>query len=1175
VSRLAVFVAIVSTLAPALLNPHPALAQHATQTPAFDAATSDIRKFQVAPGLHVRPWAVEPQLENPVAFSLTPGHPANPTNPPTLLPVTAWVAETHRYGVSVLDITQNTPWLLNDLSLRSVPDRTDFLTRSFSTNAALLTRDSERIRRLDDSTGTGRADRSEVFADGFNTAADGTAAGILAAGDGLWFANIPDLWRISIPPPPTNSSPGGEPASAADRPTRQSLATGFGVHIGVTGHDLHGLTLGPDGRLYASFGDRGLQVTNREGAVLHAPDTGGVVRCEPDGRNLELFCVGLRNPQELAFDHHGNLFTVDNDTAGTDDCRVLHLVEGADYGWRTSYQHMKGFGPWAREGLWRGGSDGILPPAGKVSQGPAGLTFHPGGNALGGRFVGRFLHCDFPGGVWAFDLAPSGSTFRVGAQDKVVWNCWPTDVEFGPDGALYILDWVSGWGIANRGRIHRIVAGDSSTPDPALREVFGLLRDGLSHLSPEQVLPLLAHPDHRIRLAAADELLRGGPGGLDPILDLARRSRDATPRRHALWVASRMLRAVPPPPPEATRDILRTAAGLLEHPDTDARIQALRLLGDHGGPEHAASILARALDHQPAVRAAALHAAARRRLPIPPAVWQREGDAFERLALSRSDAPASARSTHAVLLSLRRRASPAVAAFLTHANPGLILEAARAIHDLPIPESLPALAGLIHDPAILDSPLASMALPPPPGAPPILVPPRDQLLLRILNAHFQLGEPRHASNLVAFAAGQTPDLAPAPWPAHLRAEALFLLAHWAIDPVTPGHVPVFPTADANHGAIPTVNPENWPGWFDRITGRWNPLPPRPPDAARLALASGIQALIQDPEIPVALAAVSAATHLQLTNAAARMVARLMDPTTPPTLRRALPAALVALQSDLLPIALQTALDDPDPDLQAAAIPALGGLKGTSGVNLLVGKLQQVLATHPPTAPGLRLGQAALDGLAALEGPEADAAIADALRRLIDGALPPALELNLLETARRRSDPTVRSLLDHRDAGISANDTVAPWRDTLAGGDAIRGRVIFFEKTETQCARCHRIGNEGGTLGPALDGVASIRDRRHLLESILAPSAQVAPGFENVLVSLHDGRDFAGTIRSEDERTLTLSGTEEGDVRLEKRAIAARTRGLSAMPEGLREFLTRRELRDLVEYLASLTTPDRR
>jgi len=1002
------------------------LLSQAATNPAAELA---LKGLQLAPGLKVELFAAEPMLKNPVAFSIDERG-------------RVFVVETHRWNKSVFDITKETPWLLNDLSLRTVAGRADFLRRQFTgTNFATLTNDTEVIRLLEDRDADGRADFSEIVATGFNKPESGTAAGILAKTGSVWFANIPDVWRFSIPDSRnSNSNPARVPATGSALIHRSSpIANQFGVHIGVSGHDLHGLVMGPDGRLYFSVGDRGFELrpgTKHPGFSAGylrrvAPDTGAVFRCRPDGSQLEVFCIGLRNPQELAFDAFGNLFTVDNDTAGADKSRLLHLVEGGDYGWRCSYQHMKGFGPWVREGVWRGGADDVLPTCGEVAQGPAGFAFYPG-TGLPGRYRNQFVLCDFPGGVWSFSVKPRGASFEVAAREKLLWNCWPTDVAFGPDGALYVLDWVAGWGAPEKGRIYRVTNDEKDTRAAHDNPQLGGIREFSG---------AVASFEFAMKVAKA-----GDKNAIPSVLKLLRTNADA--------------------------DAHLTHAGVM----------ALVGIGDTNAINQAAR------DKSPAVRRAAL-------------------------------------------LAMRRLESPGIARFLNDPEPRLRHEAARAIHDVPIEEALPELALFIGK---VDCP--------------------TNLHPRAINACFRLGTDRHAKMLAAFS--QRADV-----PDAMRVEALDALAAWKVEAAEPGHVPVAPERDARHGSTPVINPENWPGWFDRVVGLWRPLPPRSGVVAQRNLLGVASRLFEDKSAAVQLATLRAVVKLDAKPAVQPLFDRFTATNTPLELRREIPAALVALRHFRAAEAVKLALGDSDVALRAAAI----------------GLLDRVDLPDAPAAIGLmlaketdtRLAQTAFATLGRFGGAKADEVLASWLAKLTAGQVRAELQLDLVEAAGRRTNAVTVAALQRFTNTLATNDPPAPHRPLLAGGDAANGKRIFHEHAAAQCLRCHAIKSAGGTVGPDLAGIGTRQTRQQLVESILFPNRQIAPGFESVTITLANGAVHAGVVKRETETKLELHSPEDGLLQLRKADIRARAKGLSAMPEGVEKLLTRFELRDLVEYLAAL------
>ncbi|MFM9197491.1 MAG: hypothetical protein ACKOWG_17475 [Planctomycetia bacterium] len=118
-------------------------------------------------------------------------------------------------------------------------------------------------------------------------------------------------------------------------------------------------------------------------------------------------------------------------------------------------------------------------------------------------------------------------------------------------------------------------------------------------------------------------------------------------------------------------------------------------------------------------------------------------------------------------------------------------------------------------------------------------------------------------------------------------------------------------------------------------------------------------------------------------------------------------------------------------------------------------------------------------------------------------------------------------------------------------------------------RCHRAEGTGGDVGPRLDGIAARRDRAYLLESIVRPSSQFAEGYRTTVVVTDDGRTLAGILKSETSDEVVIMTADGRSHRVPTASIEDRSEGASAMPADLATKLTRREVRDLVEWLASL------
>ena len=48
-----------------------------------------------------------------------------------------------------------------------------------------------------------------------------------------------------------------------------------------------------------------------------------------------------------------------------------------------------------------------------------------------------------------------------------------------------------------------------------------------------------------------------------------------------------------------------------------------------------------------------------------------------------------------------------------------------------------------------------------------------------------------------------------------------------------------------------------------------------------------------------------------------------------------------------------------------------------------------------------------------------------------------------------------------------------------------------------CIRCHKVGDKGGIIGPALDGIASRKDADYIQRALVNPTAELAEGFDKL------------------------------------------------------------------------------
>lgn len=343
--------------------------------------------------------------------------------------------------------------------------------------------EKDRILALSDTDGDGQADLAEVLVEGLSAAMNLA----IDRDDNIFVVCAKEVWAL------LDENQDG-------KPDRSALIVELDTNNTNPHSALLGIEVAPDGWLYISRGNNGSMAyrgLGADGSVIQGYGDGGAIwRCRVNGTELHEFATGFWNPFDLALDHYNRLVAVDNDPDARGPNRLIHVINGGDYGYRTVMGEA-GTHPLQS---WNGELPGKLPYAAALGEAPSGIldaSFLPIPEEWSDSY---FVSLWNENSIVRVKTRPRGASFEGESQ---LWikggnEFRPAGLAASKQGEMYISDWaVASYANHGQGRIWKVVPRNRSNLQPPLPQ-REFLKPDLGTLAMNQVLkvdnPFLAAP---------------------------------------------------------------------------------------------------------------------------------------------------------------------------------------------------------------------------------------------------------------------------------------------------------------------------------------------------------------------------------------------------------------------------------------------------------------------------------------------------------------------------------------------------------------------------------------------------------------------------------------------------------------------------------------------------------